>query len=292
MAEESKQLTKRQQKAIDTAALIRQEPPQGEDMAFTHSILCQSVCPVLRWQGVSLCAVLVMRLVVQAGWIDEGSGPVEQPLPYGAMPRLTFAWISSYALRNKTREIAIGHSANEFLHLMGMDSQGTRHKTLRTQMQALAACRLQLGFKGRTYNGQPVEQFDAWIKDGDAKQLTLWPGTLTLSEGYYNGLIDSAVPLDNRALHVLKGSALALDIYAWLAHRLHRIEGRPVMLYWMKLREQFAQEYSGKNADKDFKRAFMPALKQVLSVYPAAKVEQVKGGLLLYCSPPPIPYKS
>ncbi|STL59314.1 Plasmid encoded RepA protein [Escherichia coli] len=76
---------------------------------------------------------------------------------------------------------------------MGMDSQGTRHKTLRTQMQALAACRLQLGFKGRTYNGQPVEQFDAWIKDGDAKQLTLWPGTLTLSEGYYNGLIDSAV---------------------------------------------------------------------------------------------------
>ncbi|MBR7331571.1 replication protein, partial [Klebsiella pneumoniae] len=88
----------------------------------------------------------------QAGWLDEGNGPVEQPLPYGAMPRLTFAWISSYALRNKTREISIGHSANECLHLMGMDPQGTRHKTLRTQMQALAACRLQLGFKGRTYN--------------------------------------------------------------------------------------------------------------------------------------------
>ncbi|MGF8753186.1 replication protein RepA, partial [Klebsiella pneumoniae] len=188
--------------------------------------------------------------------------------------------------------IAIGHSASEFLRLMGMELQGARHRTLRIQMQALAACRLQLGFKGRTYNGQPVEQFDAWLKDGDTKQLTLWPGTLTLSEGYYNGLIESAVPLDNRALHVLKGSALALDIYAWLAHRLHRIEGRPVMLYWMKLREQFAQEYSGKNADKDFKRAFMPALKQVLSVYPAAKVDQVKGGLLLYSSPPPIPYKS
>ena len=231
-------------------------------------------------------------LVVQAGWLDEGNGPVEQPLPYGAMPRLTFAWISSYALRNKTREIAIGHSASEFLRLMGMELQGARHRALRIQMQALAACRLQLGFKGRTYNGQPVEQFDAWLKDGDTKQLTLWPGTLTLSEGYYNGLIESAVPLDNRALHVLKGSALALDIYAWLAHRLHRIEGRPVMLYWMKLREQFAQEYSGKNADKDFKRAFMPALKQVLSVYPAAKVDQVKGGLLLYSSPPPIPYKS
>ncbi|ELT8232556.1 replication protein [Salmonella enterica] len=292
MPGDSKQLTKRQQKAIDTAALIRQEPPQGDDMAFTHSILCQVGLPRSKVEGREF-----MRrsgdawLVVQAGWLDEGNGPVEQPLPYGAMPRLMFAWISSYALRNKTREISIGHSASEFLRLMGMELQGARHRTLRTQMQALAACRLQLGFKGRTYNGQPVEQFDAWLKDGDTKQLTLWPGTLTLSEGYYNGLIESAVPLDNRALHVLKGSALALDIYAWLAHRLHRIEGRPVMLHWMKLREQFAQEYSGKNADKDFKRAFMPALKQVLSVYPAAKVDQVKGGLLLYSSPPPIPYK-
>jgi hypothetical protein len=49
---------------------------------------------------------------------------------------------------------------------------------------------------------------------------------MVLSEGYFNSLIDSAVLLDNRALMALKGSALALDVYAWLAHRLHRIEGR------------------------------------------------------------------
>lgn len=125
MAEDRKQLTKRQQKAIDTAALIRQEPPQGDDMAFTHSILCQVGLPRSKVEGREF-----MRrsgdawLVVQAGWLDEGNGPVEQPLPYGAMPRLTFAWISSYALRNKTREIAIGHSASEFLRLMGMELQG------------------------------------------------------------------------------------------------------------------------------------------------------------------------
>ncbi|MCW7763382.1 MULTISPECIES: replication protein RepA [Photorhabdus] len=291
--ENDKPLTKRQKKTIDAATFIRQKPPQSEDMVFTHSILCQVGLPRSKVAGREF-----MRrsgdawLVVQAGWLDEGNGPVEQLLPYGAMPRLTMAWLSSYALRNKTREIAIGHSANEFLRLMGMDSQGARHRTLRTQMHALAACRLQLGFKGRTYNGQPVEQFDAWLRNEDTKQLTFWPGVLTLSEGYFKGLIESAVPLDNRALHVLKGSALALDIYAWLAHRLHRIEGRPVLLYWTKLRDQFAQEYNGKNADKDFKRAFMSALKQVLVVYPKAKVEPVKGGLLLYASPPPIPFKS
>ena len=158
-------------------------------------------------------------------------------------------------------------------------------------MHALAACRLQLGFKGRTFNGQPVEQFDAWVKNNDDGQLTLWPGVMTLSDSYYQGLIESAVPLDNRALHALKGSALALDIYTWLAHRLHRIEGKPVRLYWANLREQFAQEYIGKDPDKDFKKKFIPALKNVMAVYPKARVVQVKGGILLYPSAPPIPFK-
>ncbi|MFX6149068.1 replication protein RepA, partial [Acinetobacter baumannii] len=91
--------------------------------------------------------------------------------------------------------------------------------------------------------------------------------------GYFNSLMDSAVPLDNRALMALKGSALALDVYTWLAHRLHRIEGRGVTLHWKSLREQFAQEYTGKDADKDFKKKFVPALKKVLTVYPQAKVK-------------------
>ncbi|MCV4677748.1 replication protein RepA, partial [Escherichia coli] len=82
--------------------------------------------------------------------------------------------------------------------------------------------------------------FDAWLRNEDSGQQSLWPGLLVLSDGYFKGLLESAVPLDNRALSALKGSALALDIYAWLAHRLHRIEGRPVLLYWANLRDQFA----------------------------------------------------
>ena len=261
-------------------------------MAFTHSILCQVGLPRSKVDGREF-----MRksgdawLVVQAGWLDEGSGPVDQPIPYGSMPRLALAWVSSYALRKKTREIPIGKSANEFLQLMGLSGGGRQYKTLREQMHALAACRLQLGFKGRSFNGQPVEQFDAWQKDDQSGQLSLWPGVMTLSEGYFNGLIDSAVPLDNRALYALKGSALSLDVYTWLAHRLHRIEGRPIKLHWMNLREQFAQEYMGKDPDKDFKKKFLPALRDVLTVYPQAKVEKVTGGILLYPSPPPIPFK-
>ncbi|MCZ0212089.1 replication protein RepA, partial [Streptomyces sp. UMAF16] len=70
--------------------------------------------------------------------------------------------------------------------------------------------RLQLGYKGRTYNGQPVEQVDAWVSNRETGQRALWPGVVVLSDHYFRELVDNAVPLDNRALHALKGSALAL----------------------------------------------------------------------------------
>jgi hypothetical protein len=277
---------------IEAAAEISMNPPIGEDMAFTHAVLCQVGLPRAKVEGREFMRQSGAAWVnVQAGYLDEGRGPVLQPIPYGVMPRLSLAWVSTFAVRNKEREIPIGDSAAEFLRLMGMDDQGARYTTLRRQMHALAACRLQLGFKGRTFNGQPVEQFDAWMANRDSQQRALWPGVMVLSDGYFNSLMDSAVPLDNRALMALKGSALSLDVYAWLAHRLHRIEGRGVVLHWKALREQFAQEYAGKDADKDFKKKFLPALKKVLAVYPQAKVKQVTGGVLLIGSPPPIPYK-
>lgn len=292
-------LTKAETKLIDSGALIASEAPTHEDMAFTHSVLCQVGLPRSKVDGREFLRQSGAAWVnVQAGVLDEGQGPVLQPLPYGPMPRLALAWLSTYAVRHKTREIPVGESAAEFLSLMGMDGQGNRYATLRKQMHALAACRLQLGFKGRTYSGEPIEQFDAWMANGNRQQRALWPGVVVLSDGYSKSLLNGAVPLDNRALHALKGSALALDLYAWLAHRLHRIESGPVLLHWKSLREQFAQEYTGKNADKDFRTKFLTALNAVLAVYPQARVEVVPGttgnpgGLLLTASPPPIAYKA
>jgi hypothetical protein len=285
-------MTAAERKLVDTGTLIATAGPDGEDLAFTHAVLCQVGLPRAKVEEREFMRQSGAAWVnIQAGWLDEGRGPVLQPIPYGVMPRLGLAWVSTFAVRNKERQIPIGDSAAEFLRLMGMDDQGARYATLRKQMHALAACRLQLGFKGRTYNGQPVQQFDAWIASRETKQRSLWPGVMVLSEDYYTSLLESAVPLDKRALMALKGSALALDVYAWLAHRLHRIEGRGVTLHWKALREQFAQEYRGKDPDKNFKKEFVPVLNKVLAVYPLAKVRSVTGGVLLLGSPPPIPYK-
>ena len=279
-------------KLLDVATEIYENSPRGDDMAFTHAVFCQVGLPRSKVEGREFMRQSGAAWVnVQAGYLDEGQGPVQQPVPYGALPRLALAHLSTHAVRHKTREIPIGDSAAQFLELMGMDTQGARYTNLRRQMHALAACRLQIGYKGRTFNGQAIEQFDAWLANKDIKQRALWPGLMVLTEHFYSSLLKGAVPLDLRALHVLKGSALALDVYAWLAYRLHRIEGRGVTVHWAPLREQFAQEYTGKDADKNFKGAFLPQLRKVLAVYPQAKVKPVRGGLLLLGSPPPIPYK-
>jgi hypothetical protein len=63
---------------------------------------------------------------------------------------------------------------------------------------------------------------------GRYKEQLSEPGVMRLSDGYHKELMEHGVPLDYRALHALKGSALVLDVYTWLAHRLHRIEGKRV----------------------------------------------------------------
>jgi hypothetical protein len=281
-----------QGKIIDSATEIFDTPPSGKDMAFVHAVFCHVGLPRSKVEGREFMRQSgAAWLNVQAGYLDEGDGPVLQSIPYGVLPRLALAHVSTHAVRHRTREIPIGDSAAQFLKMMDMLREGRRYASLRKQMHALAACRLQLGFKGRTFNGQPVEQFDAWLSNKDEPQRSLWPGLMVLSEHFYNSLIEGAVPLDLRALHSLKGSALALDTYVWLAHRLHRIEGRPVTLHWASLREQFAQEYTGPEADKNFKGEFLPQLKKVLAAYPQANVKPIKGGLLLASSPTPIPFK-
>lgn len=291
-------LTDRTRALVDTGIRIREEPPSGEDMTFMHSVMCQIGLPRSKVDGLEFERICgAAGLYIRAGKLWDGKGFVQQTVPYGPMPRLLMAYINTFALRHKTVEVEVGSSANDMLRTLGKESGGGKRgasTTFRIQTQALAACSMTIGFtqgdRAFSYDGKPIRQFEAWLSH-DGGQPALWPGVITLSEDYYNTLKEHAVPLDMRALMALKGSALAMDIYTMLADRLHRIGGRPLILHWKNLREQFGQEFQGKEADKDFKKKFLPALKKVLEVYPEAKVKQVTGGVMLMASPPPIPYK-
>ena len=135
-------------------------------------------------------------------------------------------------------------------------------------------------------NGQFVSAFDLWYPS-EPGQRVLWPSTVRLSDEYFNSLKRHAVPLDRRAVGALAGSALALDVYTWLAQRLHRVSpGRPAFVGWASLAEQFGPGY---DRVRDFRRRFLETLRQVQAVYPQARLTADGRGLTLEHSPPPVP---
>ena len=71
-----------------------------------------------------------------------------------------------------------------------------------------------------------------------------------LTYSYFQSLTAHAIPLSEAAVRALAHSAVALDCYAWLAQRLHRIpRGKSQFIDWVSLHEQFgAQSRAHKRA--------------------------------------------
>lgn len=284
-------LTPRQRRLLEASARIASQAPERSD--FLHTVMCQVGLP--RSQTDSLKFERRnghISILLEAGKLFNGRTWVQQPLPYGSTPRLVMVHVSSEAIRTRNRNIEIGDSMRGFLNTLGMTTSGGPrggYVTLKRQMEALAACRLSLGMfaegQAITVDAKPIKRFAAWL-DQDGTQPTLWPGSLELTQDFYNTLLDHAVPLDYRALAALKHSALALDVYTWLAHRLCRVRDvHGTKLSWQNLLEQFGQEYAD---TRNFKHEFKNVLRQVLLVYPEAKVAEIDGGLRLYPSHPPL----
>jgi hypothetical protein len=240
-----------------------------EPVAFLHTILAQCGLPRDAVEGRSFTrsnGSASLRLEAGAWW--NGLEWIDQPLPYGTRPRLVLIHACSEAVRTRSREIEVEHSVRAFLRRLGCDAGGKNMRKFKQQMLALAACRMVLGYTAgaKVVNAKvdPVEQFDAWLQDDDDGQKVMWPGVLTLSEPFFKTLIEFAVPLDQRAVATLQSSALALDVYTWLAHRLCRINhAAGVTLPWSALRGQFGQEYRDRN---NFKHEFSRALARALTV--------------------------
>jgi len=162
-------------------------------------------------------------------------------------------------------------------------------RTIKDQLARLSAASVRLGMMrdGRaiTVNSQIVTAFDLWFPK-DEHQRVLWPSTVRLSLDYFESLKAHAVPLDERALSALSHSAMALDVYAWLAQRLHRIpKPHRQFIPWPAVKDQFGADYGSL---RKFRQVFMTALRQVHVVYPAMKIDITGHGLFLYTSPPPV----
>lgn len=283
------ELTPIQRRLIESAADIMQD--EADEIEYQHGILCQVGLPRKKTESRFFERSFKNASIrIRAGELWDGKQWVEQPIPYGPKPRLALIHFNSEAIRTKNPHIEIGHSCSEFLRRIGLpDQDGRTYNLFKRQMMALAATELSLGFtvqnEAVTINARPIKEFRAWVgSDKNDRQQSLWPGELTLSTDYFESLLAHAVPLDPRALGALSHSALALDVYAFLARRLHELD-RSVRIPFVSLKEQFGQEYKDL---KPFKHEFLTTMRQVQAVYPEANIEQVTGGIILTPSHPPI----
>lgn len=285
------------ERLVQTAYEIATDKASIEDAIFQHSVLCQTFLPYRNpgdharvWQQQQGN----VSLAVQAGGAFNQDGVLEEiGLPYGTKARLILAHINSEAIKSQSRVIDVESSMSAFIKSIGLSLDGRTIREVKDQLRRLSTCKLSLGFsngvRGVQYDLQIINAFDLWFPKND-KQRVLWPSRVQLNEDYYQSLQAHAIPLDDRALAALSHNAMALDIYCWLAQRLHRIGPKEVhFVSWESLKVQFGQGYKRMN---DFKKIFRKTLMSVRTQYYGSQIEEVENkGFNLKLSPPPIPHK-
>lgn len=300
--EKPKPLTPVERRLIERAAEIMQDDPQ--QVLFQHTVLCQTFFPY-RDQGDSMREWTrtngQVALFLQAGAVmNPDSGEMMRVgLPFGPKSRLLLAHLNSRALKQGTRRIEIQEgSLTAFVRAMqdplkrkAVAPNGREVRAFKDQLTRLSAANLMLATRtadGRAQHRKPqiIDSFEIWFQKND-RQRVLWPDHIDLSPEYFESLQRHAVPLDERALAALGHSAMALDIYSWLAQRLHRIPpGKEVFLPRSILKQQFGAGYARQD---HFATSFKEALRQAVSQYKTANVALTRDGLILMHSLPPVP---
>ncbi|MBO0952959.1 replication protein RepA [Fibrella forsythiae] len=265
-----------------------QEEPDDRELLFQAAAMCHTFFPRREpeqephklWKQQSGKFVLY---ITPMAFPDPLTGEeTYSGLPYGPKARVLLANLNTIAIQKQTRTIEIANNPAKFLKDIGLTDGGNQLEVIQDQMHRLANCVL------RTFYLDEQEETGDTVPIITRTKRTQWTSQITLSQEYFKHLSDHPVPLAKTHLAALSNNATALDLYCFLAHRLHRIpDGKPQFLAWKTIYDQFGGDYDRIRA---FRSNFVKVWKLVHSVYTDARIEE-KGtkGLLLYHSAPPIP---
>jgi hypothetical protein len=273
---------------------------QQQDVAnvlYQHTVLCQTVLPYRdpgpdarlwhRRQGNA-------HLELQAGRAlhPEKREFVDVGLPFGPKPRLVLYYLNAEALRTRSPQIEVQDSLTAFVKRIGLDPKGRNMGIVKDQLTRLSTTDFRMGYidgnEATTVKATIIKGFKLWFPK-DERQRVLWPSTVQFSQEYFEDLLCHAVPLNEAAVANLSHSAMALDLYTWLAQRLHRVSRTGNQFVpWTALLEQFGQGYK---RIRKFREVFSATLRMVHVVYPAARFDIDGRGMILFNSHPPVPYR-
>jgi len=195
-------------------------------------------------------------------------------------------YLQTEAVKTRSREVELGRSMNHWLTAMGIDNGGKTYRLVREQSRRLSLCRLTFyrvtDEATIVTNGSFVR--DAILPSRNDEQLPLWREAVRLDEGFFQSLIDHPLPVREAAIREIGHRSMALDVYVWLAYRLHQL-ARPTAISWKALHDQFGGGYQHV---RQFRAKFKEPLALALAAYPEAVVEVTDAGVRLHPSAPPV----
>ena len=230
-------------------------------------------------------------LVMSAGGLNK--------LPYGNLPRLLLAWVSTEAVRTRSRDLVLGRSLSEFMRKLNIYSTsggtwGIRTR-LRNQMDRLFSASVSLIYEGDGVKAR-MSSFVAdrtafWWDPRRPDDLVLWDSKIRLGEEFFNEIIRRPLPLDMNILRALKRSSLGLDLYMWLTYRTFTLR-ESLTLPWKDLYRQFganpAQAGNRRIVDA-FRTDCLRELKKIEEAWSGLNYGLARGALIVSPSAPAIP---
>jgi hypothetical protein len=210
-------------------------------------------------------------------------------VPYGTKARLIMIHLQTEGVKGRT--VSLGPSLSAFLRSLRLPVSGGPRgsiQSVKEQCLRIARCTFTLQWTGIGVNGSHTVITDSKIVDGLEMWNSSredWSGVVELGERFYEHLREHAVPLDKRAIAMLAGNSLGLDLYALFVYRLPRLTD-PVHLSWAMLKEQIGTEYAATNSLGRKVREVMPSVKDA---YPHANIELTRHGILMKNSKPAVP---
>ena len=228
-----------------------------------------------------------VTLLVEPGRLKHGGRTKLYGVPYGARARMILLYLQTQAIRTSSREVALGRSMRDWMERMGLAIGGETAHALREQAARISACSLKFFWEDAGSDGF---ERGAIVRSGlrfhaeDSFQGSLWEDRVVLDETFYAALRDHPVPLLEAAIRQLRDRSMSLDIYVWLAWRLHSLT-KATTVSWPAVHAQFG---TGFKAVRQFKPRFIEALEAALAAYPEARVDLGEKAITLHPARPPI----
>jgi hypothetical protein len=278
--------TKAERQAIDAAAILLAE--EESRLGITHAGFAMTSLPHKRIkEGLWKRDGHRTTLLIESGRNRAGD---LVGVPYGSIARLILLYLQTEAIRTNTPEVELGRSMKSWMGRMNLTTGGKTYQLVTEQARRISACRLT--FFTERENGAEARHNGAFVQDAitfasviDDSQPSLWQDRVRLDPGFWQSLREHPVPVREEAIRAIGTRSLAIDVYIWLAYRLHSLS-KSTPVSWASIHAQFG---AGFRLVRQIKPTFTEALGLALAVYPEASVDIERTGLVLHPSPPAVP---